>query len=105
MADKKSDASDGFLTMSGLLPRVLQKYGLKGELEESEVLHAWTEMATGLPGETSARRFRKGRLTVEVESSPLMMELVMVKEELRVKLNKQLGEERVEKVIFKIKRK
>ncbi len=92
----------GFQTMDKLLPALLQKYGLKSELAESKVFMAWEGIGKKLVGKTWPRRFRKGRLTVAVESSPQLMECVMMKAELLAELNAALVEEEVERLIFKI---
>jgi hypothetical protein len=88
--------------MRELLPTVLKKYGLKGELEESQAFIAWQEIDKRLVGNTWPLRLRKGRLTIEVESSPQLMECVMMKEELLAGLNRSLQEQQVEVLVFKI---
>ena len=97
----KKDRNE-LIPMSELVPLALQKFGLKGELEEHQVFQAWAELGKRLVGQSWPRYFRKGRLTVEVESSPLLMECVMMKEELLAGLNLALGGGKVEKLIFKI---
>ncbi len=88
--------------MGELLPAVLKKYGLKSELEESQIFIAWEGIGKRLVGRTWPLRFRKGCLTVAVESSPQMLECVMMKEELLAGLNRGLKEQKVERLIFKI---
>ena len=100
-ADKR-EGLGGFRALQELLPAVLQKYGLKGELSESKVFMAWEKIGKSLVGNTWPKRFRKGRFTVEVESSPQLMECVMMKDELLERLNASLEDEKVERLIFKI---
>jgi hypothetical protein len=66
------------------------------------MVQSWQELL----GKTVSRYtrniyFSKGILYVEISSPVVKNELIMVREEIRSRLNKEAGEEMVTKIVFK----
>ena len=84
----------------------LQESGLGAQLKDARVFRAWTDAL----GELLAKRarpvrFQFGELTVEVESSAHLHELQnFTGESYRQAANASLGDERIKKVLFHLKR-
>jgi hypothetical protein len=83
----------------------LRESGLQRSRGDEQVFTAWSKAA----GETWSRHavpsgFRRGQLFVEVSSSVVLAELRGFHlEEIRARANKVLGEERVKKVVLKLR--
>ena len=72
------------------------------KLKEVNVVQSWEEVL----GKTISRYprnvyFSKGILFVEINSAVVKNELVMMREEIRKRLNEQAGEEIITKIVFK----
>lgn len=84
----------------------LQDSGLGAQLKDARVFGAWSDAL----GETMAQRarpvrFQFGELTIEVESSAHLHELQnFTGDSYRHAANKSLGQERIKKVLFHLKR-
>ena len=88
------------------LAEVLREYvrsmNMEHRLKEVDVMQSWETLL----GKTIARHTRKIRLSkkilyVEITSSVIKNELVMMREDIRNRMNEQAGEEMVEKIVFK----
>ncbi|MCB9914478.1 MAG: DUF721 domain-containing protein [Planctomycetes bacterium] len=84
----------------------LRESGLALKLEHAQVYRAWSDAL----GERLARRarpvrFQFGELAVEVESSTHLHELQnFTGEAFRAEANRRLGDERIKKVVYHLKR-
>ena len=103
MEAKKPDRG-GLSTIQDVLQSFLKDAGLKQSRGlVANVFRAW-EAAVGREFVKRARpvRFHRGELTIEVASSALLHELVsFTGEELRHRVNDNLGREMVHRMIFK----
>ena len=96
----------GIASVGQALQDFLQTSGLGAKLRDSRVYEAWSEAL----GEDLARRaravdFRRGELSVEVESAAHLSELKsFTGERYRQLANRHLGSERIRRVAFKLKK-
>ena len=88
------------------LAEVLRDYisdmKMERKLKEVDVVHSWESLL----GKTITRYTRniylsKGILYVEITSPVVKNELVMMREEIRQRMNKQAKEEMITKIVFK----
>jgi len=75
---------------------------MERKLKEVDVVQSWESLL----GKTIARYTRniylsRGILFVEITSPVVKNELVMMREEIRLRMNKQAGEEMISKIVFK----
>ena len=87
--------------VDSVLAGVLEKAGVRKQVERIGVLESWPEIV----GEQLARVTRvKGldedALFVEVRSSAWLMELSMMKDDFLERVNERLGGEPIEKIVF-----
>jgi predicted nucleic acid-binding Zn ribbon protein len=72
------------------------------KLKEVDVVQSWEKlMGKTIAGYTRNIYLSKQILYVEISSSVVKNELVMMREEIRKKLNEQAGEEMVQKIVFR----
>lgn len=84
-----------------ILPRVIRKLGLERGIKQQKALELWKEVA-GKPisDKTTPLEVSDGILKVRVKDSIWRQELYFLKEELKDKLNKSLGEEIIKDIRF-----
>lgn len=103
---EERDIRRGPVPLRDALRRYLRDSGLGGRLRNATVYQAWNDAL----GERAARharpvRLQFGDLTVEVESSVHLHELQnFTAEQYRQEANRRLGEERIRKISFRLKR-
>ena len=88
--------------LSEVLREYIRVMRFARKLKEVDVVQSWQELL----GKTISRYtrniyFSKGILFVEISSPVVKNELIMIREEIRSRLNKQAGEEIVTKIVFK----
>jgi predicted nucleic acid-binding Zn ribbon protein len=92
--------SDGPTRVGDLVGTLLEKKGLKEQVERTGVLIDWAAaVGEQISSVTHARAVSGGTLFVEVRSSAWMSELDFMKEEILGKLNKRT-EAPIEKLVF-----
>ncbi len=79
------------------------RLGVSKRLNEYTIMKVWDDVV----GEEIAQRARplrliKGKLYVNVSSSPWMSELVHLKESMRGRINERLGHNTVEDIVFRL---
>jgi predicted nucleic acid-binding Zn ribbon protein len=79
------------------------RLGVSKRLNEYTILKVWDDVV----GEEIAQRARplrliKGKLYVNVSSSPWMSELMHLKESMRGRINERLGSNTVEDIVFRV---
>ena len=92
--------------MAAVMAQLLREHNITGRGQDERVLAAWRAVAGERISERArALRFRDGELVVEVTSATHLQELKNFKGEgLRRAANKQLGEERIRRILFQPKR-
>lgn len=85
-----------------LVKRFLTRKGVRSQVRRMEVLERWSEVVgPGIADVTRARSLSGSTLFVEVRSSPWLMELDMMKEDILARLNRDRDENvRIEKLVF-----
>jgi predicted nucleic acid-binding Zn ribbon protein len=92
-------------SVSRVLPRVLQQLGLDEGLLGWQAVRDWANVVgPGVARHTRAVAFNEGVLQVEVEASPWMYELGLLKPALLRKVNAHLGRRLVRDVRFRVPR-
>lgn len=93
-------SGDGPTRVGDLLGALLEKKGLKEQLERTGVLDEWADaVGEQISSVTRARSVSGGTLFVEVRSSAWMSELDFMKGEILGTLNKR-AEAPIEKIVF-----
>jgi len=90
------------LHVSQALKEFIQETRIDGKLKEVDIINHWETLL----GRTISRYTRKiyianHVLYVEISSPVVKSELVMMREEIREKLNRQVGEEIVRQIVFR----
>lgn len=88
--------------LSEVLREFINKNRIERKLKEVDAVQSWENLL----GKTIARYTRNifisnKTLYVEISSSVVKNELVMMREEIRRKINEQAGEELVSRIVFK----
>ena len=88
--------------LSDVLHDYIKEMRFDRKLKEVDVVQSWEELL----GKTISRytrnvNFFNGVLLVEINSPVVKNELIMIREEIRTRLNDQAGEEIVKKIVFK----
>lgn len=95
--------SDGGPTRVGdLVDSVLQRKGVRSQVRRMSVFAEWDErVGDGVARVTRPRSVSDGTLFVEVRSSPWLMELNMMKDEVLRRVNDGRDEDaRIERIVF-----
>lgn len=89
-------------SLAEALRHYISEMRMERKLKEVDIVQSWESLL----GKTIGRYTRniylsKGILFVEITSPVVKNELVMMREEIRQKLNKQANEEMITKIVFK----
>lgn len=80
----------------------IREMNIENKLKEVDIVSSWEELLGKTIGRYTQNIFiSKGILYVEISSSVVKNELLMMREEIRTKLNEQAGEELISKIVFK----
>ena len=87
--------------VGAVLSNVLEKHGLREQVQRMEVLELWPEIVgEQLAKVTRARSVADAVLIVEVRSSAWLMELSMMKGDFLARVNERLGDVSLERIVF-----
>ncbi len=76
--------------------------GIERKLKEVDIVHAWENiLGKAIASYTGRIIISKGVLYVTITSPVVKAELLMMREEIRGRLNDEAGAEIVEKIVFK----
>jgi len=89
-------------SLSEVLREFINKNRIERKLKEVDAVQSWENLL----GKTIARytrniSIRNKILYVEISSAVVKNELIMMREEIRLKINEQAGEELVSRIVFK----
>ena len=89
-------------SLSDVLREYIKENRIERKLKEVDIIHSWENLL----GKTIARYTRNIYISrkimyVEISSSVVKNELIMMREEILRKINEQAGEELVERIVFK----
>ena len=84
-----------------VLAEVLEKSGVRKQVERIGILELWPEIVgEQLARVTRVRGLDEDALFVEVRSSAWLMELSMMKDDFLERVNARLGEDALERIVF-----
>ena len=84
-----------------VLAALLEKHGVKEQVERMSVLNLWPELVGEHVAEvTKAKGVSEATLFVEVRTSAWLMELNIMKGEFLVRVNERLGDVPLERIVF-----
>lgn len=87
--------------VDSVLAALLEKHGVKEQVERMSVLDLWPELVGEHVAEvTKAKGVSEATLFVEVRTSAWLMELNIMKEEFLVRVNERLGDVPLERIVF-----
>ncbi|NLO70489.1 MAG: DUF721 domain-containing protein [Porphyromonadaceae bacterium] len=87
--------------ISDIISRVLKQNSLDERLYETRVINSWSVvLGENIMKYTSNLYFKNKKLYVKLTSSVLRNELYLTQEEIKKSLNKHVGVEVVEEIIF-----
>ena len=88
--------------LSDVLKDYIKQNKLDKKLDELDVLASWEELfGPTVAKYTESLKIEKGTLFVKTSSPALRNELMMMKEEIRNRLNEKAGQEIIRQIIFK----
>ena len=91
----------GPIKVDSVLSAVLEKHGVKKQVERMSVLDLWPELVGEHVAEvTKAKGVSEATLFVEVRTSAWLMELNIMKGEFLVRVNERLGDVPLERIVF-----
>ena len=89
-------------SLSEVLREYIQKMRMERKLKEVDVVQSWKNLlGKTIAGYTRNIYISQKILYVEISSAVAKNELIMMREEIRKKLNEQAGGEVVDKIVFK----
>ena len=81
---------------------LIEGAGMRERLDEAAFTAAWSEVVGAMIARhTTGLRFRKGMLTLHVDSAPLRQEMVYMRGEIQARLNERAGHEAVREVVVR----
>ena len=87
--------------VDSVLAALLEKHGVKEQVERMSVLDLWPELVGEHVAEvTKAKGVSEATLFVEVRTSAGLMELNIMKGEFLVRVNERLGDVPLERIVF-----
>lgn len=88
--------------LGSLISSTLKGTILGERLKDIEIWHSWEKIVgPSIAGRAKPLRISGGVLSVLVSSAPWMQQLSFMKADLKKKINKSLGEDRVSDIVFK----
>ena len=94
-------AKPGPMRVDAVLSNVLERYGVKDQVDRMSVLDLWPEIVGEQLAEvTRAKGVAEGVLFVEVRNSAWLMELNMMKDDFLARVNERMGEVPMERIVF-----
>lgn len=89
-------------SLGDVLREYIREMHMERKLKEVDVVQSWeTLLGKTIAGYTRNIYLSKGILYVEISSSVVKNELIMMREEIRSRLNELAGDEMIEKIVFK----
>ena len=93
--------AEGPVRVDSVLAALLEKHGVKEQVERMSVLDLWPELVGEHVAEvTKAKGVSEATLFVEVRTSAWLMELNIMKGEFLVRVNERLGDVPLERIVF-----
>lgn len=94
-------ARQGPTRVDTLIAQVLEKSGVRKQVERIGILELWPEIVgEQLAKVTRVKGLDEDALFVEVRSSAWLMELSMMKDDFLERVNARLGDDTLERIVF-----
>lgn len=88
--------------LSEAISAYLKEMQMEKKLQEIHVINTWEELAgKAIARRTKSVRFHQGVLYINLTSSVVRNELLMIREALKEKINSQTGEELVKDIVLR----
>ncbi|MBN1985258.1 MAG: DUF721 domain-containing protein [Prolixibacteraceae bacterium] len=88
--------------LSEVLREYIRVMKMERKLKEVDALHYWEELlGKTIAGYTGNIYIAKKTLYVKINSPVVKNELIMMREEIRLKMNEKAGEEIIQTIVFK----
>ncbi|WP_109674162.1 DUF721 domain-containing protein [Dyadobacter jejuensis] len=98
---EKASRRPGVTPLKDAIEQMLDKYQLRNRFEQSYVVAHWDKIMGSTIASRTKKVFIKDRsLYLQIESAPLRNELVRAKSKIIELINREMGSELVEDVIF-----
>ncbi len=92
---------DNEQTLKEAINKLLETYKLQDKLEEVEIINCWNRlMGEPISKYTEKIFVRKKCLYLKINSAPLKQELFYAREQIRDRLNEELGTDALEMVVL-----
>ena len=89
-------------SLGELLEGLVDRLGIRRELDEAEVIEAWAAVAgPEINAVTETAWIKSGKLYVRITSPARRQQLHMRRSELRERLNLEMGKEVVSEIVFR----
>ncbi|MCG6190975.1 DUF721 domain-containing protein [Maribellus maritimus] len=89
-------------SLSEVLQEYIREMRMERKLKEVDALHYWEELlGKTISNYTTNIYIARKVLYVKISSSVVKNELLMMREEIRQKINEKAGEEIVQKIVFR----
>jgi predicted nucleic acid-binding Zn ribbon protein len=90
------------ISLAEALKDYIREMNLEGKLQEINILNSWEEIVGKSISSRTSRLYIKDQvLYIHLTSSVVRNELLMLREELRAKLNEKAGSELIKDIILK----
>jgi predicted nucleic acid-binding Zn ribbon protein len=89
-------------SLAEVIGEYVSEMNIERKLKEVSVVESWENLVGKvITSKTTSVRFRNGKLHVQLKSSVIRNELLMLRESLRAKLNEKAGEEIVKEIVIR----
>lgn len=89
-------------SLGTVLETVIAELGIGQRVKQLKVLDLWPDVVgKQIAGVTNPERINGGKLVIRVSKAPWRNELLFLKKEIMLKLNKAIGEDIVKDIIFR----
>ncbi len=94
--------SDGPQKLGDLLESLVDRLGIRNEIDEAEVIETWAALAgPGVNAVTDGAWLRGRKLFVKITRPGRRQDLHLDRSNWRDRLNERLGEDRIEEIVFR----
>lgn len=93
--------NNSFEQLGRIIERILKDSGLDKQVKESQAINFWKEIAgEEISNFTEAFKVADGKLFIRVKNPSWRNELIMLKPQIKSKLNKRIGASTIKDIIF-----
>ncbi len=88
--------------LSQILKSYIEQNNLQPKLSELDIIHSWENMmGKTVASYTEDIQIRNGTLFLKISSPMLRNELVMMREQIKKRLNENAGAEMIQQIVFR----